>query len=52
VEFDSRNLDAESAYTLLIGAVVPRPIAWLGGPNDARLGEILSLKAVRMTPKS
>jgi flavin reductase (DIM6/NTAB) family NADH-FMN oxidoreductase RutF len=29
MEIDSRNLDAESAYKLLIGAVVPRPIAWV-----------------------
>ena len=29
MELDSRNLDAESAYKLLIGAVVPRPIAWV-----------------------
>ena len=29
MELDCDNLDAESAYKLLIGAVVPRPIAWV-----------------------
>jgi flavin reductase (DIM6/NTAB) family NADH-FMN oxidoreductase RutF len=29
MEINAANLDADAAYRLLVGAVVPRPIAWI-----------------------
>jgi flavin reductase (DIM6/NTAB) family NADH-FMN oxidoreductase RutF len=35
VTLDASLLDSEAAYTLLIGCVVPRPIAWITTVNAA-----------------
>lgn len=35
--FDPKQLDARTNYQLLVGGVVPRPIAWLSTYSEARL---------------
>src|ERR1700730_10652718 len=35
MEIDAASLDADAAYRLLVGAVVPRPIAWITTVSSA-----------------
>jgi len=37
MEIDAASLDADAAYRLLVGAVVPRPIAWITTVSSAGL---------------
>ncbi|MET8206137.1 flavin reductase, partial [Streptomyces sp. NPDC005373] len=37
---DSADLDAKSAYKLLIGSVIPRPIAWVSTLSTEGVGNL------------
>lgn len=45
VEIDPKTLDAESSYKLLVGVVVPRPIAWVTTRSEAGLVNLAPFSA-------
>ncbi|MFE1195530.1 flavin reductase family protein [Streptomyces olivaceoviridis] len=40
MDIDSRTLDAKSAYKLLIGSIIPRPIAWISTLSADGVGNL------------
>ncbi|MGW3075778.1 MULTISPECIES: flavin reductase family protein [unclassified Kitasatospora] len=40
MDIDSRTLDAKAAYKLLIGSIIPRPIAWISTQSAAGVGNL------------
>ncbi|MET8565963.1 flavin reductase family protein [Streptomyces flaveolus] len=40
MDIDSRTLDAASAYKLLIGSIIPRPIAWISTQSPDGIGNL------------
>lgn len=51
MEFDARELDRDSTYRLLVGSVVPRPIAWVtSGISPVNLAPFSSFTWVSQYP--